>query len=495
MIENFQSFLKLRPRSNWEACDSGILIWRNSIAYILLFMGIPFLCCVVFFVFLTPQIKIFGTIILWWLNPFFDRFILHVISVRFFKKDADCKTIAKGLIKSIFKGLIGDIVWRRFSIYRAARLPVRILEGNKGKMIKRRIKTLKNGGLDFCALLSGICIMLEIVLFGGFAIFLYGFFAEYSDFTFDLISNYSLQVSLVILFLASLIILIVEPLYMCMGFALYINSRSVVEGWDIELEFNAIIKSKQSESVDMKKTVFGKTIPLAVFILILSNVIQPLQAQEWHQNNLEKVPTEILDEILSSEDFGGSHTRKWIRFKELHTDESFSGFNFDEKNLREIAGIVLRALLTALIIIGLFFAAYRLYKSKKLFQNNFVPWRKKIVPGFVHKENPQTLINDAEKLFRDGQIRKAWSFCLSAVLGLYSEYGNIIFAVNDTESDCLVRINNSALWGKEDSARLILNWIKLAYADIEPSPEQFSSAVFFYGELKNKLSAAGDINE
>ncbi len=89
MIENFQSFLKLRPRSNWEACDSGILIWRNSIAYILLFMGIPFLCCVVFFVFLTPQIKIFGTIILWWLNPFFDRFILHVISVRFFKKDAD----------------------------------------------------------------------------------------------------------------------------------------------------------------------------------------------------------------------------------------------------------------------------------------------------------------------------------------------------------------------------------------------------------------------
>jgi hypothetical protein len=487
MIENFQSFLKLRPRSNWEASDSGILIWRNSIAYILLLFGIPFLLCVIILASFNSSLSFFGILILWWFKPFFDRLILQVISIRFFRSDADYKIIRKKLMKNIFTGLIGDLAWRRLSLYRSARMPIRILEGNKGKIIKQRIKNLKDGGLDFCAFLTSLCVIIEIVLFGVFAFFLYGFFAEYSNFTFDLISNYFPQVSFALLILYALIIFIVEPLYMCMGFGIYINSRSIVEGWDIELSLNSFIKQKNI----LRST----NILFLICMLFLSNVIQPMQihAEEWYQNNSEEVPIEILDEVLASEDFGSHQTKKWIRFKDFDDKENSPNFNFDEMNLKEIVGFILRALLVVIIIAALFFAGYYLYKMKHFFpRNNSASWKKNIVPGFAEKNNPEKIIASAKKYFDEGQIRKAWAACLSAVFTLYADQGNIIFALNDTESDCLVKINHSLLWGKEESAQLMLHWIQFAYAGIEPEQKYFHNAISFYYELKQKLIFNGD---
>jgi hypothetical protein len=491
MIENFQSFLTLRSRSSWEACDSGILIWRNAIAYILLFMGIPFLCVVILLASWNTYLQYFGMIIIWWLKPFFDRLILHVISIRFFRSDADYKTIRKGLIKTICRGLIGDLTWRRFSIYRSARMPIRILEGNKGKIITRRMRNLKNGGLDFSALLTMLMMLLELTLFFVCAAFLYLFFFEYAHFTFDLISDYSSQVSLCLLILSSITILINEPLYMCMGFGIYINSRSIVEGWDIELKFNSFVKTKNLRN--HKKI---NVIPIVLSVLLLSSIVQPLQAEEWYQTNSDEVPVEVLDEVLASEDFGNSHTKKWIRFKDLNFDESSSGFNFDEMSLKEIIGFILRIFLIIAITAALIFFGYRIFKTKKKFSlNTSVPWKKTIVPGFAKQKSSENLIDDAKKYFDEGQMRNAWAACLSSVIELYAQEGNIVFALNDTESDCLVKINQSSLWGKIQSAQLIMNWITFAYAGIEPESKQFHEAILFCNELKNKLSISGDANE
>jgi hypothetical protein len=417
---------------------------------------------------------------------------LQVISVRFFRNDAKYKTIKKDLIKNIFKGLIGDITFRRFSLYRSARMPVKILEGNKGEMIKRRIRNLKNGGLDFCALLTLLCITLEIALFGVFSLFSFALFAEYSDLTFYTISQYSSQISFVVLVISSLTFLIVEPLYMCMGFGIYINSRSIVEGWDIELGLNSFVEEKKSESLKIK------TIPMIISLILLLNVFMPVQvqAEEWYQQNSDEVPIEVLDEVFSSEDFGNHHTRKWIRFKDFTIDESYSDLHFDEANIKEVVGVVLRALLVVIIAASLVFAIYRLLDMKtKTVSNKSVPWRKGIVPKFAQQDDPEILVDTARKLFEEGQIRKAWAACLSAVLGLYAKQGNINFAVNDTESDCLVKINASLLWGKEKSSQLILHWIQLAYAGIKPLPEKFQSAVLFFNELKTQLSYDGDVHE
>jgi uncharacterized membrane protein required for colicin V production len=325
-----------------------------------------------------------------------------------------------------------------------------------------------------------------MVLFAVFALFLYSFFAEYAGLTFDLISDPT--VSLMALFLLSFIILIVEPLYICMGFGIYINSRSIVEGWDIELGFNSF--------VDEKKKSTAKIIPIIVSFLLLSNIFQPmqLQAEEWYQNNFTEVPTEVLDEVLLSEDFGTTHTRKWIRFKDMNADDSSSGFNIDGAMMQEIVGFILRLILILVMIAAIIFIVLRLHKMKEKLSSNKNVLRKN-VPGFADTESPEQLIDVAQQLFVEGQVRKAWAACLSAVLRLYAKNGNIIFALNDTETDCLVKINHSALWGKEESSQLILRWITFAYAGIEPLPEQFYESISFYKKLKAMLIHSGDAHE
>ena len=497
MIEKFESFLKLRLRSNWEACDSGILVWRNSIGYILVFMGIPFVLFTVLTGFLIPQVHILGTIILWWMKPLFDRLILQVISVRFFRNGAGLKTIAKGLWKNIMTGIIGDLLWRRFSIYRAARMPVRILEGNKGKMVSMRIRNLKKGGLDFCALLTSLGIVIEIGLFMTFGVLVYSLAGDNLDFTLDMVSDYSSQVNLVVLIIYALTVLIVEPLYMCMGFGIYINSRVEVEGWDLELGFNSFINNKKPDPMKISTAAPAFLLPFIISMFLLFIPAPPeAAAEEWYRTSTQEAPMEVLEEVLSSKDFGDFNKTKSVRFKRFETGPGKSRFNFDDLNIKEVLGIILRALLVIIAAAGLGFGVYRLIKMRKSFvPNKTVSWNKGVIPDFAGQDDPATLISKAGTYYSRGETRKAWAACLSAALRLYADPGNIEFAQDDTELDCLSKIYKSALWGRESFKELVFNWINLAYAGIEPGSGQFESSLAFCKNLKAGISAAGVSHE
>jgi hypothetical protein len=42
--------------------------------------------------------------------------------------------------------------------------------------------------------------------------------------------------------------MLVETLYVCMGFSLYINSRIEVEGWDIEITFRSFAEKLRKKA-------------------------------------------------------------------------------------------------------------------------------------------------------------------------------------------------------------------------------------------------------
>ena len=138
-----------------EAADAGLLLWRENFVNFILFFAIPFWLCAFFTRLLPGKILYFSYLILWWLKPLFDRIILHVISVRFFESGASLRRLCRGLGKSLWRGLLGDLLWRRFSPLRSAMMPVRMLEfaGNqrkKNRLIPERKKNLKKGGIDYC---------------------------------------------------------------------------------------------------------------------------------------------------------------------------------------------------------------------------------------------------------------------------------------------------------------------------------------------------------
>jgi hypothetical protein len=263
--------LALRKRSAWEAADAGLLLWKRNLGYFIPFFAIPFWICA-FALRLSPGLipenydvfsdtrsvgsvfKVMGHllfrtgrfslawswIILWWLSPLFDRFILHVAAKRFFEPQASLAALFRGLGRNLGQGLVGDLLWRRLSPWRSAMLPLRLLEweprGNR-RRIRKRKRALSNGGLHFCIFLTVWCFTLQWILLAGEFVFVLSISRLFFDTQWSSIGDFFAGKGLYYYTGWCVNFLVVESVYVCMGFGLYLNSRVEVEGWDIELLF------------------------------------------------------------------------------------------------------------------------------------------------------------------------------------------------------------------------------------------------------------------
>ncbi|GMO50605.1 MAG: hypothetical protein Ta2G_08230 [Termitinemataceae bacterium] len=238
------TFFPLRERTNFAALDSGLLLWRANILILFCVFAIPiaFLTAIGALVPFEINDLVFYLVI-WWLKPLFDRMALHIVSVSFFNKEAKGKTLLRGIRGSIMSGLAGDLLWRRFSIRRSAVMPLRVLEAHGGKKLLERKKALEAGGLNFGLFLTVFCFILECMLY-------------ISDLVFYAVFNQMLNLSLLIKAESKLLFWIeylpyiinyifVETLYVSAGFALYINSRVIVEGWDLQIAFKKAASNEE----------------------------------------------------------------------------------------------------------------------------------------------------------------------------------------------------------------------------------------------------------
>lgn len=261
--------LALRKRSAWEAADAGLLLWKRNLGYFIPFFAIPFWICA-FALRLSPALvlggydtfydalsgdSVFGGIggflfgglplagswlILWWLSPLFDRFILHVAAKRFFDPNVSFSALFRGLGRNLGRGLVGDLLWRRLSPWRAAMLPLRLLEwesrGNR-RRIRKRKQVLTGGGLHFCIFLSSWCFILQWILLAGEVLFILMISVMFFNLHLASFGDFFAGKGLYFYTGWCVNFLVVESVYVCMSFGLYLNSRVEVEGWDIELLF------------------------------------------------------------------------------------------------------------------------------------------------------------------------------------------------------------------------------------------------------------------
>jgi hypothetical protein len=224
----------------------GLFLWRANWLPLILFAGIPaaFLSALRALI-PAPWVT---ALAVWWLKPFLDRLCLQALSVRFFEPRAALGRLFRGLGRTLFRGLAGDLLWRRFSPWRSARLPLRTLERLRGTNYRRRKLLLARNGLDFGFPLTVISLGLWSALTLGEYLFAYSaagmmrggagslqdFFLEFDRWT----APFFWFDKLAFWFNLTLI----ESLYTAMGFGLYINSRVETEGWDIELLFKQCVE-------------------------------------------------------------------------------------------------------------------------------------------------------------------------------------------------------------------------------------------------------------
>ena len=468
-----ESALNLRSRSVWEAVDSGILLWRSNFVYFIPFFAVPVwvaACCLRLFsgkFFFIPYLG------LWWLKPLFDRIVLHIVSKRFFASSdsSNSNDLHRGILE-MRRGLLGDLLWRRFSPSRAAKMPVRVLERLGAKQFAMRKKDLEGGGINFCSLISVLGLALEAALLLGEILFALMTASQFFPTAIEYLqeNNQITEISVFAAFCFNYIL--VESLYVCMGFGLYINSRVEVEGWDLELLF--------------KK--FSHPIKIALLICLFAAL--PFFA---HSQSTSDFPDDFpvaeeqavldLKGILASPDFGSEREGWIIHLKDSDYDE-LPDLDFEAglEKIRNLFGFMLRFFVVLVILAFAVFVSYWLVKN-----------RRRIILGELFTKNPfrliknrqserpeksaESLFSKAEEFFRKGNLREAWAACFSGCLGAYALSRSLTFPTDATEYDCLKLVREAADYSEQGFSEIVQNWILFAYADRPPARGAFEKAL------------------
>lgn len=281
----------IRPRISWEAMDLGVLLARQ---HRLLLMSSWALVTLPIFALLSvllwnyPSTALF---VFWWLKPAFDRLPLYILSKALFGETPSLKQTLRQWPRLLKGQLLASLTWRRFSLSRSFLMPVVQLEGLAGEARQQRIGVLQQRNAGPARWLTLIGVHLEVALWLGLMVLFYFFLPK------DIERDWDWQ-RLVItaghdwLWLEhltnafyALILVFWEPIYVACGFSLYLNRRTVLEAWDLELVFRRL-RQRLSSVVPALMLVVGLMLIPASPPAMADEVApaKPLSTQAAHQS-------------------------------------------------------------------------------------------------------------------------------------------------------------------------------------------------------------------
>ncbi len=269
---------RLRPRSKWEAVDLGFALvrqWWQPILIAWLLVSLPITLIIAGAAFLPPllagaelhgefaDVEVFtisslAIFVLWWLKPLFERAPLYVMGEAMFGQTPTTRQIIKALPKLYWNnGIFASLTWRRLNLGRAFDFPIRQLEGSKGKFAAQRRRALNPYGWSATFTSGWVLVHVEVVLVMSLGSLINMFWIGEGPFAygFDLGGpENKLQQDIAYYGVYFLVLTFVELFYVAIGFALYLNARNSLEGWDIELAFRKL--RARVEAAPRKRAVF-----------------------------------------------------------------------------------------------------------------------------------------------------------------------------------------------------------------------------------------------
>lgn len=269
-----QPRVELRPRSPWEAMELGTALVRTHARAIWL----PWLLVTLpVFVVLNAIGWAAGLVpwmalAMWWLKPVFDRIPLFVLSRSLFGEAPGVRETLAAQRHWAWRAMPAYLTWRRLGLARSLYLPVDLLEGGANPGQRRRVI---GGSVRGTAVLSTVvCMGFVLALVAGMysLVMLFvpvEFLSESARAMWSLLSEEPppwVQVAAnAVVWLATSVI---EPFYVGAGFGLYLDRRTQIEGWDIEIAFRRMRQRLQA------------LVPLLLFACVLGIAIpRPALAQ------------------------------------------------------------------------------------------------------------------------------------------------------------------------------------------------------------------------
>ena len=467
--------IALRPRQPWEAVDLGCALTRRDYGRVMLLWLITVVpVWTVLAALLWSHPQWFG-LIAWWLKPLYDRVPLFHLSRAAFGSRPTVRETLREWPRLWSRFLLPALLWRRFSFMRSFALPVWMLEGQKGRAARERVATLASDGGSSGASATWVFVKLEIAVWLGLSALasnlgpadgLPDFSAIAQDPESYLEVTDAQQWFSNLLYLTAMSLM--EPFYVGAGFGLYLNSRTKLEGWDIELTFRRL--AARLKPVVTALLLLACLLPGATMAAAPAAVTPP-PAEEA----MAEARKAVL-EILKREEFKEHVRESWTWVPEGGEEASMNiGW------LAYLMYIIGYGLLGA----GLVWLVWWILQNRHLFTPGARPARPqaaqatpRIVMGLdiTRDSLPEDIVAAARAAWAAGRVREALSLLYRGSLSRLVERHRLPIRDSDTEDDCLTKAAEVANASTTTYFRqLTLLWVRAAYAGREARAEEFEA--------------------
>lgn len=518
--------IDMHPRSSWKAFDLGCkmaLRWYPSL------FGFWLLATAPLFVILCLLNLNYGPILIWLLKPLFERGLLYIFSREVFGQSVSAREALKAWPAQLKNLWFSSITWRRLSPTRGFDLAVIQLEGLTGQARANRLRVLHHSKDDNSAWWLIICVHWEMFLVIAGVAIVTALLPEGIDFS--LFASFESEVWTVVLgynLMAYSAMALVAPFFIAGSFSAYLNRRTQLEGWDIELQFKKILAS-QTTSVN-------KVLPM-VAVFCLSLLLAPVQqaeaqdsvqdpgqhtAQELLQDIAQdqssegtqpnqQIPVEAsapdatpvefesqqrLEAILEKPPFYQSQTEKdwrWIGFTLPESDTEQEPSSWPKwilaifKFIASVSEVLLWVVFAVIIGVLAYLSRHLIAPLLKLTQSSQQP-NSDFVASFSQTYQADSLPDDIEAeidtLLSAGHYRQLLSLLLISSLTDISRYQSLPLTKAMTEKECLRVIKQSVSGERSEfMSKLVNTWTSLAWAHQFPSDQHMQEVCNQYRSL------------
>ena len=309
----------IRPRRTWEAMDLGVLMSQRHRRLLMTSWAIvtlPVFALLSVLLWDSPTLAVF---IFWWLKPAFERLPLFILSKALFGETPTLKQALRQWPRLLRPQLIASLTWRRLSLSRSFLMPVMQLEGLDGPAREQRLQVLMQRDANAARWLTLIGVHLESALWIGLTVVFYLLLPQQVEIDWGwqaLISasqqDWGWLEHLSNLFYV-LVLIVWEPIYVACGFSLYLNRRTVLEAWDLELVFRRLRQRLQGSAAILLLATF-LLMPSTQGVWAAEPAVSPDSPRLLEQPLTSQASRDSIKAILDNPPFKNKQTITRYRF-------------------------------------------------------------------------------------------------------------------------------------------------------------------------------------
>ncbi|MBL4819061.1 MAG: hypothetical protein JKY15_07550 [Deltaproteobacteria bacterium] len=498
---------RIRPRRGWEAIDLGITLVQHhakTLYKVWFAISLPIFVLLVVLLNTSPWLMIFS---FWWLLPILERPLLYLLSRELFGEGLTARQCIKSFYSVGKIQWFASLTWRRISFTRSFDLPLIQLEGVKGAERSKRLRVIHSGDSGSAVWLTVVFVLVEFIIYLSIVTLIYLLVPEVYLQNFDLwewmtADTDSKFVAQVFNFLIYLAISLVAPFYVACGFALYLNQRTHLEAWDIELSFKRLAAKLAEKSSNVKVRLASyASIGLLLAAVGVFNPQQAIAETDFSRITVSNAENklDIQDKLSENEQLdlhNLSHSEARNLIKAIKEGEDFhqveiqettryresTDWDLDDSDQKISSGWLIFAKIFAVLIefaLWIFIAViiiFLILKYKRLLVrgvSNKKVEKKRPVKLFGLDLETQSLPDKpwlvARQLIENQRYREALSLLYRASLIWYIDNSDALIKEGYTELECLAqiskRVNNTS---QQYLISLTNSWRSLAYAHQVP---------------------------